>query len=181
MIYASKIFAFGCVAVALAVPTQALAGREGGGASARVLHVSWHEKKLMNRGRVSFLISEITLSPGHGWSAVVKITNASPGPVGIVPRQPVAGLASSAGFGLAYKDKRNDGKPLPNPLLAVAATSFTPPLPKVLRVGESWRGRFGSNVSPPAKTDAWLVFGWFAPKTLTEPQFNWITDHSFRT
>ena len=85
-------------------------------------------------------------------------------------------------FGLlATESVRHSGR-VPSGLLA---TRYVPPLPRVLRPGEGWSGRFSGLGAVPAGTSLRIVFGsfWAYGGVRIDGRghrlFRFITDHAF--
>jgi hypothetical protein len=141
----------------------------GDAAAAGVVHVGWNERaKVGGKPAIGFRVeSFVTRTSGgnHAWAVVGSITNRTSKP-----------LRVSDQFGLVlFRDAATidprEGKLMP-------ALAFSPPVPKVLAPGKTWRGSFGGAGTLPKGAYVRVLFGWFSGPALEGKHgFNWLTDH----
>ena len=137
--------------------------------STGVVHVDWREQaKLHGSPVIAFHVQTLASKASGkltGWGVVASVTNKTSKPLRITTSQ----------FGLALF---KDGKTIdPRRATLLPAAVFSPPVPKVLGPGKTWKGTFAGVGAPPDGSYVRVLFGWFSGPAVGGSGFNWLSDH----
>ena len=138
-------------------------------APAGVVHVDWHEQATIGgKPRIAFHVQALvsrTKGKLSGWAVVATVTNRTTKPLRI----------SRGQFGLALFPNAKSTDARRAKLMPAAA--FSPPLPKVIGPGKTWKGTFAGVGVPPEGAYVRVLFGWFSGPAVGGSGFNWLSDH----